>query len=256
MPTVFGYIRVSQQDQADSGHTLTQHRELLERQYAAAWQPHGYDWGDVFEERAVSGSLPFASRPAGARLDARVGRGDVVLFPKLDRGFRSVRDALATIDGWAHRGVRAVFLDLNLDYSTDAGRFMFTLIAAGAEFERARGRNRVIETMTGLKRRGRVLGQPPFGVRCVGRGDQRKRVLVPEQFELGKQVVQWKLQGYSFGDIARHLNVNNVRRPTPVRGQAGNKPQNRWHEKAVERVYRSTLKVLDWVEKKKVSNPT
>ena len=48
----------------------------------------------VFVERGVSGSKPLQDRREGKRLLDTLQPGDVVITPKLDRMFRSARDAL------------------------------------------------------------------------------------------------------------------------------------------------------------------
>jgi DNA invertase Pin-like site-specific DNA recombinase len=46
-----------------------------------------------------SGFTPFGERPQGTRLLAGLKPGDVLITPKLDRMFRSDRDARGVLDG-------------------------------------------------------------------------------------------------------------------------------------------------------------
>ena len=58
-----------------------------------------------FVETGVSGSIPLADRPEGARLIAAVSKGDAIISPKLDRMFRSASDALATLEELKGEGI-------------------------------------------------------------------------------------------------------------------------------------------------------
>lgn len=252
MPTVHGYARVSTADQAGHGHMMEGYRRQCEAEFEKNWKPEGYVWGHMWEDPAVSGATAFDSRPMGFRLNNTVESGDVILFPKLDRAFRSTRDALRMVDLWKDRGIRAVFLDFKIDYGTDTGRFMFTLLVAGAELFRNQGRTRTLEGLAVARAKGRKMGRPPFGMRYVGPKEKREAVTVPEEFNIGRQIVKWKMEGYGYGDIATHLNVQNV--PRPKRRSGGNWDKaikNRWAKTSVVRAYRSTLRVLDLIEKKK-----
>src|SRR5262245_34464271 len=94
MRPAYGYIRVSSDEQADSGLGLEAQRQRI-RAYCEA---KGLLLTMLFEDPAISGGKPLSSRPAGSRLlaDARRHRA-VVIVAKFDRLFRSVADAAQTI---------------------------------------------------------------------------------------------------------------------------------------------------------------
>jgi len=52
-------------------------------------------------ERGISGGQEFGSRPAGSKLLASLQSGDIVIFPKLDRGFRNTK-----CRDWGKQGIR------------------------------------------------------------------------------------------------------------------------------------------------------
>src|SRR6202035_2679908 len=87
MRPAYGYIRVSSDEQADSGLGLEAQRQCI-RAYC---ELKGLQLTTLFEDPAVSGGKPLSSRPAGSRLlaDARRNRA-VVIVAKFDRLFRSV----------------------------------------------------------------------------------------------------------------------------------------------------------------------
>jgi DNA invertase Pin-like site-specific DNA recombinase len=147
------YARVS----TSNGHQdpLLQLREL--REYA---ERRGWVMVEEYIDTGISGAKD--SRPALNRLmaDAHRRRFDAVLVWKLDRFGRSLRhlvNALAELEG---RGVAFVSLRDNLDLSTPAGRLMFQIIGAMAEFERALIQERVRAGLRNARAKGKHLGRP------------------------------------------------------------------------------------------------
>jgi site-specific DNA recombinase len=88
------YIRVSSEEQADSGLGLEAQRRCID----AYCQMKGLHLVEVFEDSGVSGGKPLVSRPAGSKLLAAAKKGKaLVIVSKLDRLFRSVADAATVI---------------------------------------------------------------------------------------------------------------------------------------------------------------
>lgn len=183
MPKAYAYIRVSTEDQAESGLGMAAQIETCKRYYAYDLEPKGIEWGGEYADRAVSGARPMRSRPQGASLNALLEKGDVVLFAKLDRGFRDTEDLLATVRLWKERGVTCRFLDIGCDTATDFGMLMLTIGGAFATFERARITVRIREGMAQLRKRGLPLNQKvQYGykiTRRMGQGRRMERKVVP-----------------------------------------------------------------------------
>lgn len=97
----------------------------------------------------------FRKRPAGGRLDAALQRGDVVIFAKLDRAFRSAADFHAMMEHWTHRGVRACFLDPAAEWGTPDGLLCLGAAVLFAEYDSALKGRRIAECARVLARRGR-----------------------------------------------------------------------------------------------------
>jgi hypothetical protein len=64
MPRALGYVRVSSEEQADSGLGLDAQRQRV-RAYC---ELHDLELATVFDDPGVSGGKPLATRPAGSRL--------------------------------------------------------------------------------------------------------------------------------------------------------------------------------------------
>lgn len=76
-------------------------------------------------------------RPELMRLLARLGPGDELVVWKLDRMGRSLQDLLAILDRIQATGAAFRSLTEPIDTRTHAGRLMFSILGAVAEFERS-----------------------------------------------------------------------------------------------------------------------
>lgn len=78
---------------------------------------------------------------------------------KLDRIGRSIRNLIEVVNDLASRGVDIVILDQAIDTTTAAGKFMFHVMAAVAEFERDLIRERTRDGLAATRARGRKGGR-------------------------------------------------------------------------------------------------
>jgi DNA invertase Pin-like site-specific DNA recombinase len=149
VPRVALYARVSTRDQ----DCEAQLRDL--RAFAAlrAW--------DVteFVDNGYSGAK--TERPALDALLAavRVGEFQVVATWKFDRFARSTRFLINSLEEFQALGVQFVSLHDGVDTTTPAGRFLFHIIAALAEFERETIRERVRSGLARAQAEGRRGGR-------------------------------------------------------------------------------------------------
>jgi DNA invertase Pin-like site-specific DNA recombinase len=105
MPDALGYVRVSSEEQADSGLGL----EAQHQRIAAYCAMKGLRLAELFEDAGVSGGKPLASRPAGSQLLAAANKSKaLVIVAKLDRLFRSVADAANVIADFEKKGIQMV----------------------------------------------------------------------------------------------------------------------------------------------------
>jgi DNA invertase Pin-like site-specific DNA recombinase len=114
---------------------------------------------------------------------------DTLIVWKVDRLGRSLHHLVNTIGELDAVGVAFVSLKDNLDFSTPAGRLMFGVIGAMAQFERDLIRERVRSGMANAKRKGVVLG--------------RKRVPVDIA-----TVQRLRAGGMSFAAISRRMKLS------------------------------------------------
>ncbi len=95
-----------------------------------------------------------------ALLDAR--KGDVFVVYKLDRLGRSFRELLEMTDDMQDRGIGFRSLTEGFDTTKPAGKLLFHMLGALAEFERGLIAERMRDGMAEAKRQGRQLGAPKW----------------------------------------------------------------------------------------------
>jgi len=145
------YARVST---AVGQHVEMQLAELREFAARRGWH--------VVDEYVDHASGAKESRPALNRLmaDAHRRRFDAVVVWKLDRFGRSLRHLVNALAEFEAIGVAFVSIRDNLDLGTPAGRLMFQIIGAMAEFERSLIQERVRAGLRHARAKGKRLGRP------------------------------------------------------------------------------------------------
>jgi len=106
-------------------------------------------------------SATAARRPVYDRVLKKLKPGDMLVVWDLDRAFRSVVDALTEAEKLRQRGVHFQIANLNIDTSTPAGIFVYTMLSALAEFERRTLSQRTKEGLEAARKRGARIGRPP-----------------------------------------------------------------------------------------------
>lgn len=144
------YARVSTFDQEPEN----QLQEL--RRYVEA---RGWTFTE-FVDRGVSGARE--TRPALDALlkDAKRRRFDVVVCWRLDRLGRNLRHLVTMLEDLQQVGVAFVSLGEGIDCTTPAGKLQLHILAALAEFERARIAERVKAGLARARSQGKRLGRP------------------------------------------------------------------------------------------------
>jgi putative DNA-invertase from lambdoid prophage Rac len=152
---VFGYVRVSTDNQAEFGASLGDQQERVDA-YAKSM---GLSMNRVFVEAGISGGKGFSTRPKGTELDSQLRPGDIVVATKLDRMFRSASDALRVVEDWQRRGIHLFLMDIGGDVTGNGvAKLVFSILAAVAEMERSRLSERVRSVKQHLTKQGRFTG--------------------------------------------------------------------------------------------------
>ena len=148
------YARVSTLDQEPENQLQELRRYVEARGWTAV----------EFVDRGVSGSKD--RRPALDALikDAKRLRFDALVCWRLDRLGRSLKHLVTLLDELQALGVAFVSLGEGIDCTTPAGRLQLHVLAALAEFERARIAERVRAGLARARANGQRLGQKPLRI--------------------------------------------------------------------------------------------
>ncbi len=86
--------------------------------------------------------------------------GDILVVWKLDRLGRSLRHLISVINHLKNKGIYFRSIQESLDTSSSAGKLIFHIFGALAEFERDIIRERTMAGLAAARARGRVGGRP------------------------------------------------------------------------------------------------
>jgi len=188
---ILGYVRVSSADQAKDDRSSLQTQTDVIEGFA---RTRGVDkWGvQIFTDAGVSGATKLAFRPAGAELLKTMQKGDIVIASKLDRMFRSASDALNMFDAFKEQGVDLVLYDMSAESVLESAtaKLTVTILAAVAEMERVRIRERTAEGRKAKKARGSAVLE-------VNEDECRAREMMKELY--------YSRKGYGYHAIAGEL---------------------------------------------------
>jgi len=85
---------------------------------------------------------------------------DGLLFYKLDRWARSLKELVTHMEALHEKGVILVSYMENIDLSTSTGKLMMNIMGSFAEFERSIIRERTLAGLARAKAQGKKLGRP------------------------------------------------------------------------------------------------
>lgn len=155
--TVIGYVRVSTEEQTDSGLGLHAQRDKLAEECAR----RGFTLVDVLADEGIS-AKEMDNRPGLQEALARVERGEaqILMVSKLDRLSRSVHDFTGLLKRAERTGWALIACDIGVDTSTPQGELMANIMASFAQHERKLIGQRTSDALQAKKRAGAILGRP------------------------------------------------------------------------------------------------
>jgi DNA invertase Pin-like site-specific DNA recombinase len=211
MKHAIGYLRISSDEQADSGLGLEAQRQRI----TADCQLKALHFDQVDEDLAISGGKPLATRPASSQLLARAKKSKaLVIVAKLDWLFRSVADATTVIADFDKNWIELVAIAESFDMASPYGRVMAQMASVFAELERAMIREWTRSALHVKRLRGeRISGHAPFRWDFGAGG---RLVKNPREQRTIARVRRLRSQGLSYRGIARRLDREGIR---PERGQ-------------------------------------
>lgn len=138
----------------------------------------------IFQEYVDKISWSKENRPQLNLLmnDVKKRKIDWVLVFRFDRFSRSTKHLINTLDLFNSLGVNFISYNENIDTSTPAGKVLFTMIGAFAEFERSIIKERVKAWIIKARTKGVILGRPKIYV------DKNKIVKLKESWLSFRQI--------------------------------------------------------------------
>ncbi len=203
---VIGYIRVSTDEQGDSGAGLAAQESTIR----AEVERRGWELVDIRTDVASGKSLRKRDELGRTLRDLASGHADVLVVAKLDRLSRSVMDFAAIMETAKSEGWSIRVLDLDVDMTTSMGELVANIMISLAQWERRVIGERTKAALVAVRARGTKVG------RKSGVDDDTLRLI---------RVL--RDSGRSWAKIADALNHEGV--PT---GQGGH-----WHAATVRRIY-------------------
>ena len=203
---VVGYVRVSTDEQADSGAGLAAQRASI----LAECSRRGWTLLTVHEDAGASGKSVAGRAGLQAALAAvESGAASALVVAKLDRLSRSLLDFASLTERSRRKGWALVALDLGVDTTTPSGEMMANVLAVFAQFERRLIGQRTKDALAQKRAAGVRLGRP--------------RALPATTDSL---ILSLRSSGLTLPAIAERLTTMGV-----ATGQGG-----RWHPTTVRRI--------------------
>ena len=226
-----GYGRVSTHGQAEKGT-----QELQTEAIEAECEKLDYDLVHFYSDEGISGK-DMKNRPGLQQLitDAKNKKFDIVMFTKLDRLGRSIRD---TFNFWhmivEDLGLKPYCIDQPfLNASGPFGNMILAIFAAFAELERTLIRERTTDgRMSSWKKLEGIVGTLPLGY-VLNKG--KKEIEIEEKgAKIYNKIVSYYLdENYSMKDIAIMLQSEGV--PTSSELKSKLKPEDKAKKKTPKR---------------------
>lgn len=139
-----GYVRVSTVEQNEA------------RQVEALKQ---YDIERLYKEKV---SAKDTNRPKLQEMLSFVREGDTIYIHSFDRLARNTIDLLTIIEELKEKNVKLVSIKDNIDFNSNTGKFMLTILGAVAELERSILKERQREGIEIAKKQGKFKGRQPI----------------------------------------------------------------------------------------------
>lgn len=185
MKKVALYIRVSTEEQALHGDSLeAQRASLLE--YA---KNHNFLVVDIYVDEGYSARKPYRKRHEFMRLleDVEQNKFELIIFTKLDRWFRNVKDYYAIQTILESHNVAWKTTDEDYDTTTANGRLHLNIKLSISQDEADRTSERIKFVFANKAKRGEVLsGSAPLGYKVVN----KRLVIDPEKAYIAKDVFE------------------------------------------------------------------
>ena len=172
------YIRVSTDEQAKHGLSLEAQKKTLE-EYC---KKHGHRIVDTYIDEGLTARKTLRKRVEFNRMieDVKKDKIDLIIFIKLDRWFRNVRDYYNTMDVLEAHNCTWIATEEDYDLTTSTGRLNLNIRLSISQNESDQTSDRINFVFANNRAEGRVVtGESPFGYKI----EDKKYVIHEENAE-------------------------------------------------------------------------
>lgn len=196
----FLYLRVSSEEQAKHGYSLDAQEKAL-KQFC---KKNNHIILGIYRDEGISGRKPYTKRPAMVQLlsDLEKVKPDIILFTKLDRWFRNIKEYYRVQDILDRNKVDWKAINEEYDTSTASGRLYVNIKLSIAQDEADRTSERIKDVQDQLVAQGKVLG----GSVPLGYAIKDKRIVFGEDINITKEIIDHYSLHQSAHATARHIN--------------------------------------------------
>ncbi|WP_319403178.1 recombinase family protein [uncultured Anaeromusa sp.] len=195
------YVRVSHEEQVMHGYSVEAQKQAL-TEYARKNNLHIVDY---YVDEGQTARKSYKKRKEFIRLmdDVKVGNIDIILFIKLDRWFRNIRDYYKIQDILEKHKVNWKTIFENYDTTTASGRLYINIMLSVAQDEADRTSERINFVFENKIKNGEVI----TGTTAIGyKIENKKLVIVPDEADLVREAFDYYLLHQSVRLTMKHLN--------------------------------------------------
>lgn len=199
---VFLYLRVSSEEQAKHGYSLDAQEEALK----FFCERNNHTVVGIYRDEGISGRKPYTKRPAMVQLldDLEKVKPQMILFTKLDRWFRNIREYYKVQDILDKNKVDWKAINEEYDTSTASGRLYINIKLSIAQDEADRTSERIKDIQGQLIAQGKPLNASvPLGYKV-----EDKRVVFDENIHITKEAIDHYMLHQSAHATVRYINDN------------------------------------------------
>ena len=202
------YERVSTEEQSKFGFSIADQVEAL-TEYC---EKNSIKIVDHYTDEGISGAKPPLKRPALQRLidDVQAGKIDIILFTRLDRWFRSVKEYFKVQEILDKHGVQWKAIRENYDTTTANGQMAITIFLAVAQNERDKGAERVKAVLKNKrKNKEACFGGPTKPMGYMKQEDENgvmRLVKDPEEEQMTQEFWNILVKHNNLSKAIRHMN--------------------------------------------------
>lgn len=198
---VFLYERVSSEEQVRHGYSLDAQHEAL----TDFCNVHDHVIVGEYRDEGISARKPYTKRPAMLQLlrDVEIIRPDIILFTKLDRWFRNVKEYYRVQDILDRYKVDWKAINEEYDTSTASGRLYVNIKLSIAQDEADRTSERIKDVQNQQIAKGLWLGgRTPFGYTL----SEDNHLIFGDKIHILRDAIDYYLMHHGLNSTVRYIN--------------------------------------------------